>query len=157
MSTSQVQEARRLVGLELNALRLVDALPAATFEGARVGAAGTPVYDLNGELLFHRFPVSKRGGAPGYADIAAHPAIGAPLMAVSTGLEWNEKALVAEATAAARKAKRQLEFDSTRFVAYSFPKVGVQFLAKGKEVLLLELKTWAPVPPARKDDRKPLE
>ena len=78
-------------------------------------------------------------------------------MAVSTGLEWNEKALVAEATAAARKAKRQLEFDSTRFVAYSFPKVGVQFLAKGKEVLLLELKTWAPVPPARKDDRKPLE
>ena len=50
MSTSQVQEARRLVGLELNALRLVDALPAATFEGARVGAAGTPVHDLDGEL-----------------------------------------------------------------------------------------------------------
>src|SRR5262245_43572060 len=105
MSATEVQEARRLVGLELNALRLVEALPAAAFEGAKVGAAGTPVHDLNGELLFRRFPVAKRGAAPGYADVAVHPAVGAPLMAVSTGLVWNEKALVADATEVARKLK----------------------------------------------------
>ena len=157
MSAVEVQEARRLVGLELSALRLVDALPAATFEGAKIGAVGTPVHDLNGEILFRRFPLSKRGAEPGFADVAVHPAIGAPLLAASTGLAWNEKALVAEATTAARKAKPQLKFDSTRFVAYSFPKVGVQFLAGGKDVLLLELGTWVPVPPSTNRDRKPLE
>lgn len=156
MSASEQQEARRLAGLELNALRFVEALPAARFEGARVAAAGTPVYDLTGELLFRRFPVTKRGAPPGFVDVAAHPAVGAPLMAVSSGLEWNEKALLARAAEAAKKARRQLRYDSTRFVAYSFPKVGVQFLAKGQEVLLLELMTWAPVPPRRRD-RKPLE
>lgn len=157
MSSSQLQEARRLVGLELNALRFVEALPAVSFEGARVAAAGTPVYDLNGELLFYRFPVAKRGAAPGFADVAAHPALGAPLLAVSHGFAWNEKALLAQASEAAGKAGRQLKYDAVRFVAYSFPKVGVQFLAAGKEVLLLELGTWVPVPPARKRERRPLE
>jgi hypothetical protein len=157
MSGLQVEEARRLAGLELNALRFVEALPAEPFEGARVAAAGTPVYDLSGELLFYRFPVSKRGATPGFVDVAAHSAVGAPLMAASTGFEWNEKALLAQATEAAHKSKRQVQYDSTRFVAYSFPKVGVQFLAAGKEVLLLELATWAQVPPARKQERKPLQ
>jgi hypothetical protein len=156
MSPVEDQQARRLAGLELNALRFVDALPA-TYEGARIAAAGTPVYDLSDELLFHRFPVSKRGGVRGFADVAAHPAVGAPLMAASTGLDWNEKALLAQAAEAARKRMRKVQWDSVRFVAYSFPKVGVQFLAGREEVLLLELVTWAPVPPARQTDRRPLE
>lgn len=156
MSATEVQQARRLVGLELNALRFVEALPA-TFEGAKIAAGGTPVYDLNGELLFYRFPLTRRSGPPGFADVAVHPAVGAPLMAASTGLEWDEKALLAQAAELARKVKRNVKYDSMRFVAYSFPKVGVQFLAGNEEVLLLELATWAPVPPARDTDRKPLE
>jgi hypothetical protein len=157
MSTSQLSDARRLAGLELNALRFVDAIPEASFEGARIAAAGTPVYDLNGELLLYRFPVAKRGAAPGFVDVAAHPALGAPLVAVSLGFEWNEKALLEQAAVAARKQQRgELKYDEVRFVAYSFPKVGVQFLAEREEVLLLELGTWAPVPPAGKEKRKPL-
>jgi len=155
MSSSQQQEVRRVVGLELNALRHVGALPAASFEGARVAPRGTPVHDLNGEILFFRFPVAKRGAPPGFADVAAHPALGAPLLAVSTGFAWNEKELLAQAVQAARRTK--VAYDKLRFVAYSFPKVGVQFLAAGEEVLLLELATWAGVPPARKERRKPLE
>ena len=153
MSSSQLQEARRLAGLELNALRYVDALPAASLEGARIAATGTPVHDLSGELLFYRFPVLKRGAPPAFVDIAAHPAVGAPLIAVSSGFEWNAKAILSQAATAARR----LEYDATRFVAYSFPKVGVQFLNDGKEVLLLELATWAPVPPAPRKRRKPLQ
>jgi hypothetical protein len=99
------------------------------------------VYDLSDELLFHRFLVSRRGGVRGFADVAAHPAVGAPLMAASTGLDWNEKALLAQAAKAARKRLRNVQWDSARFVAYSFPNVGVQFLAGRKEVLLLELVT----------------
>lgn len=146
-----------MAGLELNVMRSVGALPAATFEGARVAAAGTPVHDLSGELLFYRIPVAKRGAAPGFADAGANPVVGAPLMAVSSGFEWNEKALLDEAAKAARKAKRGVKYDSMRFVAYSFPKVGVQFLAGGEEVLLLELFTWDPVPPAPKRKRESLE
>ena len=156
MSTSQLKEARRLAGLELNALLLTGALPETSFEGARVAAAGTPVYDLNGELLFYRFAVSKRGAAPSFADIAVHPAVGAPLIAVSTGVEWSERELLDEAAKAARREKRGIRYDSMRFVAYSFPKVAVQFLSDDEEVLLLELATWTPVPPAPKRDREPL-
>lgn len=157
MHASQLQEARHLAGLELNALRFAEVLPAAAFEGAGVAAAGTPIYDLDGELLFYRFPISKRGAAPAFADVAAHPAIGAPLMSVSSGFSWNEKALRSQAAEAAGKSKQRVRYDSMRFVAYSFPKVGVQFLAEGEEVLLLELASWVSVPPARKRERKPLE
>jgi hypothetical protein len=155
MSTSQLQEARRLGGLELSALRFVEAIPAAQFEGARIAAAGTPIYDLNGELLEYRFPVVKRGAAPAFVDVAAHPALGGPLAAVSVGLPWNEKELLSQATAIA--GRRRVTFDTARFVAYSFPKVGVQFIARDQEVLLLELGTWLPVPPAPTERRPPLQ
>jgi hypothetical protein len=155
LATSQVQEARRLAGLELSALRFVDAIPASAFEGARVAAAGTPIYDLNGQLLEYRFPVAKRGAAAAFVDVAAHPALGSPLVAASVGLPWNEKELLSRAAAIARR--RRVEFDAARFVAYSFPKVGVQFIAGGEEVLLLELGTWVPVPRAPKERRPPLQ
>jgi hypothetical protein len=154
MAPSQLQQARRLGGLELSALRFVDAIPASQFEGARIAAAGTPIYDLNGELLEYRFPVVKRGAAAAFVDVAAHPALGAPLVAVSVGLPWNEKELLSQAAAIARR--QRVKFDAARFVAYSFPKVGVQFTAGEREVLLLELGTWVPVPPTSRERRPPL-
>ena len=38
------------------------------------------------------------------------------------------------------------DYDEVRLVAFSFPKLAVQFLANGKEVIMLELGTWAVVP-----------
>jgi hypothetical protein len=81
-------------------------------------------------------------------DIATHPDLGGPLVAVSHGLAWDEKALLEAAEHAARTCKKN-PHDAVRFVAYSFPKVAVQFLADGQEVLMLELLTWIPVPPRR--------
>lgn len=139
---------RKIAGAELNLLRFLGVLPE-TFEGLRVAAAGTPVYDLNGEELFRRIPLSRpRQEIPAFVDIAVHPAMGGPLVAVSQGIVWDEKALLETAEAAARKRKVK-PYDTVRFVAYSFPKVAVQFLAKGQEVLMLELLTWIPVPPRR--------
>jgi len=54
MSVLEMQEARQIAGLELNALRFLEALPAS-------------------DLLFYRFPVAKRGARPGYADVAGFP------------------------------------------------------------------------------------
>ena len=139
---------RKIAGAEVNLIRFLGVLPE-TFEGLRVAAAGTPVYDLNGEELFRRIPLSRpRQETPAFVDISVNPALGGPLVAVSQGIVWDEKALLEAAQAAARK-RRVKPYDTARFVAYSFPKVAVQFLANGQEVLMLELFTWIPVPPRR--------
>lgn len=141
---------KRIAGLELNALLYSKILPADPFQGARIRTSGTPIYDVNGQRLFHRIPIRKGSVSVAYADIAAHYGLGFPLLAVHQGLEWNEKRLLNQATASARKQRRGIEFDRVRFVAYSYPKIAAQFLKGGKEVLMLELYTWKPVPPKRK-------
>src|SRR5262249_25543742 len=80
-------------------------------------------------------------------------ALGHPLLAVSHGVDWDEKAILEKAAVAARKARRGLTYDKARFVAYSFPKVAVQFLKGDEEVLMLEWVTWAQVPPSRERNR----
>jgi hypothetical protein len=142
------------MGLELNALRAADALPEDVFENARVAATGTVVHDVNGEPLFHRIPLTRGKQQVAFADIAVNEALGHPLLAVSHGVDWDEKAILAKAAVAARKARRGLTYDKARFVAYSFPKVAVQFLKGDEEVLMLEWMTWAQVPPSRYGERK---
>lgn len=143
---------RKLAGAELNLLRFLGVLPEA-FEGLRVASPGTAVYDLNGEELFRRIPLGRqRQPSEAFVDLAAHPSLGGPLVAVSQGMAWNEEELLAAAQAAAKKHKVP-RYDATRFVAYSFPKVAVQFLADGREVALLEVPTWIPVPRARQRER----
>ena len=51
----------------------------------------------------------------------------------------------------AKNKRKGLKYDEVRFVAYSYPKLAIQFLLKGKETLMLELVTWKPVP--KKPDR----
>ncbi len=153
-------DIRRLASLELNLLHYSRAFPSGALEGARLDVS-TPVYDLNGELLFHRFPIVKNDTSSGYADVAAHVALGAPLLAVAPAAKWDEQTLVAEAREAFFKRVPESgkpSYDEIRFVAYSFPKIAVQFLRGKKEVAMLECFTWTPVPaaPAR-PERKRLE
>ena len=148
----RVKDTQRIAGLELNALRVAGVL-GDEYEKLRVPASGTPIFDVNGALLYYRLSLTRGRDAVSTADIAAAPIMGEPLLAVSIGMRWNEKELLAEATRAATKAKRGLKFDRTRFVAYSYPKLGVQFLLGDAEVLLLELFTWAEVPPAPRAQR----
>jgi hypothetical protein len=150
------QAASRLAGLELNALVAAGAIPAAPFEGARIAASGTPIHDLNGEILFYRVPV-RGGSVDAFVDIAGYAGFGDTLLRVSHGMTWDEKALIASAAAAARKRQRGLRYDKARFVAYSYPKVAVQFLAGGEEVIMIELGSWSPVPKPkrRKADEPP--
>jgi hypothetical protein len=149
---AQGKNTQRIAGLELNALRVAGVL-GEEYEKVRVPASGTPIFDITGVLLYYRLPLARGRDTVAGADIAVEPIMGEPLLGVSMGLAWNEKELLAEATRAGKKARRGLKFDAARFVAFSYPKVGVQFLLDGKDVLLLELGTWAEVPPARPDQR----
>ena len=142
-----LEQVTRITSLELNALHFSGVMPEALAQ-SKIASAGTPIFDLNGTLLYRRVPLERGRQRIGYADIGVHDEAWAePLLSVSIGVAWNERAIIEEATAAARKGRRSLKFDRTRFVAYSYPKIAVQFLQKGEEVLMLEWKTWAEVPP----------
>ena len=134
--------------LELNLLNATLDL-GADLEGASLGAS-TMIYDLNGEELFERTPIEGSGQVPAFADIARNPAMGAVLMSVSHGIRWDEAALLRQARDAAGERLGGRAGVSARFVAYSFPKVAVQFLAGDHEIALLELWTWQPVPRRRR-------
>jgi hypothetical protein len=148
-------QVHRIAALELNMLRASETL-GEEFERLKVARRGTPVYDINGTLLFYRLALSRGQQATGYADIAVNDALGEPLLATSAGVPWNEAALLKEGAAAAKR-RRKVKYDQIRFVAYSFPKIALQFLLNGAEVLMLELWTWAEVPQPQYGDRKPLE
>lgn len=145
-------EVRRIAGLELNAFNFARILPNA-FEGGSIMSSGTPVYDINGTILYYRFSVTTEQGYAGYADVAASEAIGEPLLATSVGLEWNEKEVLNEAAAAAKQNYRAVDFDDIRVVAYSYPKIAAQFLKGGNEVLMLEWKSWVEIPGSVQHER----
>lgn len=150
------EATKQIAGLELNALNFSRIMPD-VLEGGRVKTAGTPIYDSNGTLLFRRFPIKRNRGSVGYADVAANEILGEPLLGASTGIGWKEKEIRKEAVAAAKKRRRSIKFDKVRFVAYSYPKIALQFLKGNKEVLMLEWKTWAEVPPATGVGRPPMK
>ncbi|MEJ2498584.1 MAG: hypothetical protein P8Y46_04555 [Sulfurovaceae bacterium] len=101
MSLSK-KEIKQIVGLELNAFNFSRIMPDA-FEGTQIKTAGTPIYDINGTVLYYRFPIKKGQKTVGYADAATNELLGEPLLAVSTGIEWNERKIRQEAMIAAKK------------------------------------------------------
>jgi Peptidase_C39 like family len=156
LSMKLSDQIKRIAGLELNGLRATEAL-GEEFEKVAIPGQGTPIYDINGEVLFYRLALRRGRTASGYADIAVHEVLGEPLVATSMGIAWDEKTLLEAGTDAARKQNKSLKYDEVRFVAFSFPKIALQFLVEKKEVLMLELYTWAEVPQEGSKDRKPLE
>ena len=115
---------------ELNLLNAAGAIRG--LEGARLAPTGTAVYDLNGEPLFLRTRV-EGGDAHGYVDTALDPRVGAPLLAISHA-EWAPQALYEEAAETLQSRRRPITYNEARFVAFSFPKIAIQFLRDGEEV-----------------------
>lgn len=142
------KDQQLVVWSELNQLRVLNILPEA-FEKATIDTGrGTPVHDVNGDVLFYRIPLERRGAA-GYVDLAAHPILGEPLVATSTGAAWDADALVeAGRRAAVASGVKGIDKAAVRFVAYSFPKIALQFLDGREEIAMLELYSWEHVPPS---------
>jgi hypothetical protein len=147
-------EHRVRVALELNALHATGAFDD-SLEGAHIGTP-TPIYDLHGTKLYERIPLTGESLA-GYADMGVDPAMGAVLLAFDLEHEWNEASLLSQGRRALKKqqAGSAHEPDRTPFVAYSYPKLAMQFFAGNEELALLELGSWRPVPPER--ERAPNE
>ncbi len=148
-------EAHKLATIELNLFNLAHTVHGVTLEGATIDP-GTPIFDPNGEVLFYRIALKRGAAGAGYADIAAHTLFGEPLLATAPDAPWDPTVLLAQARLALKRTHPAATYDNIRFVAFSYPKIAVEFLANGKEVALLELSSWRQVPPASRD-RKPLE
>lgn len=151
-STIHPERIRKFAGLELNALRYLNILPANVFEGARISGTGTPIYDINGQVLFHRIPLDSKAGQVAYADMAADIRLAAPVLSVSYGQLWDEKAILKEAAARIQRVRQRIKYDEIRFTAYSYPKIALQFLFKKKEVMMLEWASWDQVPAASPEE-----
>lgn len=136
--------------IELSYLALAGALPE-RFERAGIALEeSVPIYDLNGTELMRRVPLeSSKADEGGHVDIAVHPALGEPVVSWSTDNAWNADRLREEGLKAAKRREiPEIDACEIRFVAYSFPKIALQFLSDGEEVAMLELETWEPVPPS---------
>src|SRR5512133_1545830 len=114
--TLTADQIQRIAGFELNALRVMNIL-GEEFENVSISSVGTPVYDINGEILFYRLPLIQGDTSQGYVDIAANEALGGPLLSTSMGMEWDEKSLLQTGTYMALKERAGMEYNSVRFVA----------------------------------------
>jgi hypothetical protein len=154
-------DVHRFATIELNLFHAANTLPGMRLEGAHL-EPGTPVYDPTGDVLFYRIPLrSDCDDRVGYADVAAQALFGSPLLATAPDARWDADATIAEAKTAFERLrferKKLADYDEVRLVAFSFPKLAVQFLADGREIVMLELGTWTVVPPAGRKRRKPME
>ncbi|TRY18902.1 hypothetical protein FOJ82_07285 [Tessaracoccus rhinocerotis] len=157
MAALDPKTARMVAGVELNALALTGVFPKEQLAGAEVVEEATAIHDIDGEVLFHRFAVVRGREDVGAVDVAADEVLGDLLLAYGDGQTWNPKALLGEARQRGIEGGMGCDdFDELRFVAYSYPKLAVQFLRTGEEVAMLELFTWVPVPPAGESEHEPL-
>jgi hypothetical protein len=146
---------RNLAHLFIHTHFMMGVLPA-ELAGGRL-RTWTPIYDTGGEVLFYRVPAMKSKQLLGWVDVAASSgAFGAPILGGAGGGEWDEEGLMAVAAKAARKHGIR-KWSRSRVVAYSFPKLAIQFLDDDDEELtMLELWTWTPVPaPVKREKGAP--
>jgi hypothetical protein len=150
----KLTDVHTLARVELNLFNLAHALPGMPLEGAQIDP-GTPIYDPSGEVLFYRVPLRDAAGDRlGYADIAAHTLFGSPLLATAPDASWDARAWIAEAQSVFEQLRHHNTYRRKKLADYD---EAVQFLANGKEVIMLELATWAVVPQEKRRKRKPMQ
>ncbi|MFT3860437.1 C39 family peptidase [Micropruina sp.] len=138
------ERALTLAAHQASLLVSAQALPAELAD-SEIDPEPTEVFDVNGEVLLWRARL--RGErTSGWLDVAADSRVGALTMAAVQGAEWQPERLLEQAHEALREQGLDEGFDQVRFVAYSYPKLAIQFLAGDREVAMLELFTWLPIP-----------
>lgn len=142
-----------LAYLRQKSQRLDRALGGASFP-EEVSGSGEPILDPDtGEELFYKVPLRRDGKYAGYVKVGIHAAVGAPLAEVSVRRDGTWEDLREGALEAARRERPTMVVGELRFVDFSHPKVGAQFLDEdGREVLLMEVESWRIIDPGDEHD-----
>lgn len=100
----------------------------AAVSAANVSETPATIFDLNGEQLFHDYPlVDAAGAVVGTVRAAAHRALGAPLISVSHGAPgWDAGSAERMATESLHAIAPKATVTSSRLVCYAYPKIAVE-------------------------------
>jgi hypothetical protein len=97
--------------------------------GTRVAETPIAIEDVNGEPLFHDYPLMDGGTVRGTIRCAANRRLGAPIVSVSHDAPgWSATAAIRMATEALHKAYPGAQFVSARLICYAYPKIGVRIV-----------------------------
>jgi hypothetical protein len=113
------QEVILLARHQLTVLVRQDALPPGCSIGLSLVESGTTLVDLNGTKVLIRVRLTSERGDVGYADVATAPELGSVLFSVTRTKAWDEDAI-------RREAEKQGLPSQGAFVAYAYPKVGLE-------------------------------
>jgi hypothetical protein len=128
--------ASRLAVNEIAVMVLADVLSPEVFNHGRLMTSPTLVYDLNREVLFYRFALVKNHENFGYVDMAASAAFTNPLLSVTYGQSWKPFELIKKASQFVKD--KGVKSEDARFVAFSYPRLAVQFLLSGGETITVD-------------------
>lgn len=125
-----------------------------TWQRATLRKRPTPIFDLNGSVLFHDYPVVRGGQVVGTVRAAASRVLGAPVVAHIVGPNsWDYGAAVQQLTPQVRREHPRWTIQATRLVCYSYPKLGVLFELLDEQGqprrLIFDVASLAPIPEGR--------
>jgi hypothetical protein len=127
----------------------------------RVGETFIAVEDVNGEPLFHDYPLTDDGDiVRGTIRCAANRRLGVPVISISHGAPgWNIGAAVRLATEALHKAHPSARLTSTSLVCYAYPKIGVKIgfqsgNSKKEQVAIFDASSGGMVESTREPDHQ---
>src|SRR6185312_4812240 len=99
---------------------------------------GVDLFDIGGELLITRIPLKTGDDVVGYVDVALHEVFGNPFHQVCIDRPWNPAEIVEFARERAAALSPVASLSDYRFIIYSYPKIGVQFLNDEEEIVLID-------------------
>ncbi len=111
-------------------------------EAGEVGPHPTLVHDLNGQLLFRRYPILGREHAGGFVDMAAHENLGGPLLAAAIESSWQIDSFHDQLELFAANHHHRREH--VKLVAYSYPKFAAQ--VRDDATTMVDISSGEPVP-----------
>jgi hypothetical protein len=94
---------------------------------ASVAATPIPIDDLNGEPLFHDYPLTSGGAVVGTIRCAANRKLGSPVVSISHAAPgWSPDAALRMATEALHKQNATARVVASELVCYAYPKIGIR-------------------------------
>ena len=99
----------------------------AALAGASLADTPIAIDDLNGEPLFHDFPLTSAGAVVGTIRCAANRRLGAPIVSISHAAPgWTPDAALRMAREALHSQHAAARIVSSQLVCYAHPKIGIR-------------------------------